>query len=146
MNEIEVRRLLAAAMAYDNRKPGQAAVLAWGEAADRGRWSFEAALEAVHCHYAESTEFLMPGHITQRLRTGRRADAEQFRALPGPAPASEKARSKAMEMIRSFAGNFGLPREARTARPPMSAAEREAARVELERRRPDLDRLIGGEP
>lgn len=68
MTEPEVRRLLAAAMAYDNRKPGEANIAAWTEAANRGRWTFDDALEAVHEHYARSSVFLMPAHITKAIR------------------------------------------------------------------------------
>lgn len=147
MNETEIRQLLAVAMAYDNRKPGQAAVLAWGEAARRARWTFEAAMDAVHAHYAESTEFLMPAHITQRLRAGRRAEAEQYQALPPAAPASEEARQRAMEMVRQYAARFSMPRDVpRTARPQRTSAEyraaREAALAQLNAARPDLNRLL----
>lgn len=64
----QVAALLAVAMAYDNRNPGEANLLAWMEAAHRGRWRFGPAREAIHAHYAESTKFVMPGDITQRLR------------------------------------------------------------------------------
>lgn len=89
MNEIEVRRLLAAAMAYDNRKPGEAAVMAWGEAASRANWSFDAALDAVHGHYAESADFLMPGHVTARIRRSRQlpGSVREVLALPSAPPA-----------------------------------------------------------
>src|SRR6266536_2252130 len=55
-------------MAYDNRRPGDANIAAWMEAAHRGRWTFDAALDAIHAHYAENTDPLMPGHITTRIR------------------------------------------------------------------------------
>lgn len=72
MTEQEIKLLLAAAMHYDNRNPGHSAVLAWQEAANRARWTFNTALNALHEHYAESTDFLMPGHITTRIRRDRR--------------------------------------------------------------------------
>jgi hypothetical protein len=75
LTDNQVRALLAAAMAYDNRKPGAANIAAWTEAAHRGRWPFHDALEAIHEHYARSTDFLMPGHITERLRAERRQPA-----------------------------------------------------------------------
>lgn len=95
MTEDEVRRLLVAVMAYDNRKtPGQANVMAWCEAANRGKWTFEAALEAVHGHYAEATDFLMPGHITARVRKARQLPAAMQRQAIEAAPAEpERIRS-----------------------------------------------------
>lgn len=71
MTDQEIRQLLAAIMAYDNRKPSDAALLAWGEVAARGRWTFQEALDAVHEHFTESTAFLMPAHITQRIKAAR---------------------------------------------------------------------------
>lgn len=99
MNETEIRHLLASVMAYDNRKPGQAAVLAWSEAAARARWTFTEALEAVHRHYAESTDFLMPGHITKLIRVKRREASERL-ALPPSNPASDEAIAAAKELFR----------------------------------------------
>jgi hypothetical protein len=72
MTEEQIRALLAVAMAYDNRRPGDAALAAWTEAATRGRWTFRAALDALHAHYAETTVWVMPGHITARLNADRR--------------------------------------------------------------------------
>lgn len=74
LTDREVRHLLAVTMSYDNRKPSDSAVLAWGEAASRGRWTFDEAVEAVHEHYVRSNEFLMPAHITALVRS-RRQDA-----------------------------------------------------------------------
>lgn len=72
MNEDQVKALLVLAMSYDNRKmPGQANVVAWVEASERGRWTFESAREAILAHYAEETAFIMPGHITARVRKQR---------------------------------------------------------------------------
>lgn len=73
MNEHEVKMLLALAMAYDNRKlPGVATTGAWEEQANRNRWTFASAREAIHRHYAESTDFLMPAHVTNILNDVRR--------------------------------------------------------------------------
>lgn len=116
MNEAEVRALLAVAVAYDNRKPGEANIAAWLEAADRGRWTFEAAVEAIHEHYARSTEFLMPGHITAavRARVQRPAPVSDAVAhLEGARPASDEKRREAMEeMFGKYADrNFKPPGE-----------------------------------
>lgn len=136
MTELEIKHLLAAVMAYDNRKPGQAAVLAWMEASARARWTFVEALEAVHQHYAESTEFLMPAHITRIIRNGRRADGERL-ALPPATPASDEVRSSAMAAAREvfsrlphLAGAGRLPQEIHPLGPKVARIQRQAAAAE----------------
>lgn len=85
----EVRRLLAAVMAYDNRKPGEANVLAWSEAARRGRWTFDEALEAIHTHYADRSEWLMPGMVTAHIKATRQ-DRAMREPLVHPDPIGQK--------------------------------------------------------
>ena len=102
MTEQEIRQLLAAAMAYDNRKPGEANIAAWTEAAKRGRWSFDAALEAIHTHYAASSVFVMPAHITAIIRAAMR-QPEPFAELPPANPASEETRQRVMDMVAELA-------------------------------------------
>lgn len=88
LDDSQIKIVLAAAMSYDNRKlPGVANRAAWVEAARRANWTLDAAVEAVHQHYAVNTEFLMPGHITQLIRAERRQPAPF--AAPPPAPAIE---------------------------------------------------------
>ena len=79
LTEYEVRGLLTHAMGYDNRKPGDLNVASWIEASRRARWTFPEALEAVHAHYAERSEFLMPGMVTAHIRAAR-----QDRAMREP--------------------------------------------------------------
>lgn len=103
LTDAQVKHLLVASMAYDNRKlPGEANVRAWKEAAHRTGWAFEEALEAIHAHYAESTEFIMPGHITQRIKGNRRqpAPVEAFGVLEAAQSATEEHR---LAVIRQFA-------------------------------------------
>lgn len=76
----QVTALLAAAAAYDNRNPNPDTILAWTEAASRQRWTFSAALDAVHEHYSHTNDFLMPGHVTAIVRRER---SQPPRALPG---------------------------------------------------------------
>lgn len=112
----QVRSLLVAAMAYDNRKPGEANLAAWVEASGRGRWSFEAALEAVHEHYATSTAFLMPGHITAGIRAQMRHPAPSSEAvalIEAAQPASEETRRRWASVIRE---TFAMPGDLRDAR------------------------------
>lgn len=109
MTEDEIRGLLAAAMAYDNRRPGDANVAAWMEAAARARWTFAEALEAIHAHYATSTAFLMPGHITELIRAGRRQPAT-YRELDAASPASVEHRERMKALIGD---HFALPKDVR---------------------------------
>lgn len=139
LTESEVRRLLAVVMAYDNRKPGDAAVLAWAEAARRGGWTLDGALDAVHQHYSRSTEWIMPGHITETLRAAARQPAP-FRALPPVDPGMQRAIGGALpemptEPYRPHEGAFtrwGRRRQRRR----MDAHERAVIQAELDRIRP----------
>jgi hypothetical protein len=150
MNEQEVRAVLATAMAYDNRKPGEANVAAWMEAADRGRWTFGAALDAVHEHYATSTQFLMPGHITAAVRARMRIPApasEAVAQIEAAAPAEEEARKRWTAIIRD---RFAMPSRMRDVpgrrrerRPQRRSADDAAAR---ERARRELDAIRDQEP
>lgn len=111
LTEVQVRALLATAMSYDNRKPpGQANVTAWCDAAERGRWTFEAALEAVKVHYAEDSAFLMPGHITARIRKERQALPPPVQRLAIEAPPAEPRRIKAI--IAGLAKDLGWTKKA----------------------------------
>ena len=136
MTELEIRTLLAAAVAYDNRRPSQANIAAWCEAANRAGWTFPAALDAIHAHYAESTAFLMPGHITTRLaeRSARDTDwPPPYAALPAAQPADETTRRRIMAMVGD---RFRAPVRRHRAPAPHSAEHvraREAARAELDR-------------
>lgn len=109
MTETEVRALLVAAMAYDNRKPGDATVMAWLEAATRARWTFQAALDALHAHYAESGDWVMPGHITARIRASRSEPAPAREALELPAgPPAQPERVRAV--VDALARRLGWQR------------------------------------
>jgi hypothetical protein len=150
VNEQEVRAILAAAMAYDNRKPGAANLLAWMEAANRGRWTFTDALEAVHDHYAKSPDFLMPAHVTAfiRAKTRQPAPAAEAIAQLGPAqPASEETRRHWTALIGE---KFAMPSRLRDRkgrqrerRAPRGSADHVAAREQARR---ELDAIRGEAP
>jgi hypothetical protein len=89
LTETEIRQLLAATMGYDNRRPGDLNVAAWIKASEVGRWTFDEALEAVHHHGANSTEFLVPAHVTQRIRAERQ-DRAMREAAPKPDPDGQR--------------------------------------------------------
>lgn len=105
MNRDEVVNLLQAICVYDGRKLDALVVAAWTEAATRGRWTFPDALEAVHEHYAKSTAWLMPGHVTELIRAAKRQPAPiaELRALDAPPPASDERRAEVMELVRKLA-------------------------------------------
>lgn len=97
LSETEIKHLIALAGVYDQRRPpadptaARMVIRSWQDASDRGRWTYTAAAEAIKAHYAETTDYLMPGHITALLRDRRRQPpslAETRAALPPADPAS----------------------------------------------------------
>lgn len=135
LTDPQVRALLAAAMSYDNRKPGNANVAAWTEAATRGRWTFDAALDAIHAHYAASTDFLMPGHITQRIKAEVRYAPNPDRPAALPAGLADTTRSIPAPESRPFVA--WPSRKARRRR--LDDEGRARARAELDARRTEPD-------
>jgi hypothetical protein len=95
--------LLTAVSAYDGRPPSEAQTAAWREAAARGRWTLPEALEAVHGHFAESAAWIMPAHVTERVRAARRA------APPPALPAGPDRRLKPGEGLAKIRSVFGMP-------------------------------------
>lgn len=89
MTQNEIIDLLTAASAYDNRNASKAAVLAWSKSAELGRWTINEALDAIHAHYAESTTYLMPAHVTQWIRA-QRQDAAMRNPIDPPDPVGQK--------------------------------------------------------
>lgn len=81
MTNDDIVDLLSAITAYDNRNASQSTVLAWGKASELGRWTLPEALDAVHEHFAESTEYLMPAHVTARIKATRQDRALRNEAL-----------------------------------------------------------------
>ena len=151
MTRDDIIDLLSVVTGGDNRNATEATVAVWTEVAKQGRWTKREAIDAVIGHFAESTEYLMPAHITQRIRAARRTESEVFRALPGPARASEETRASAMAAAAElfareprFKRAFAMPWTAR-GRARSASARAEAERA-LEAVRPQLDRLIGREP
>jgi len=110
MNNGEVIDVLSVITAYDGRNAGAAELNVWAEAAKRGRWRFADAVDAVHEHYAESTAWLMPGHVTERIRR-KRADPPRSNALPQatPRPAADAHIRRVCEWV---ADRLAVDREA----------------------------------
>lgn len=112
MTDDEIIDLLTAAAAYDRRTVGEGDVLAWLEVAREGRWTFPEALAAIHTHFAHSTAWLMPAHVTELIRQERRQPPRHNRLAlrGGPLPATDQTRTAAMaEIRRVLARPDGLP-------------------------------------
>jgi hypothetical protein len=119
MTEVEIKRVLAAVVAYDNRKPSNANITAWLEASDRGRWTFNEALEAVHQHYTTSTDFLMPGHVTAIIKANRRQPEHHVPALEAAKAAPERIQG----LIDEVARRLGWQRTVQSHSDPARAVE-----------------------
>lgn len=78
--------LLTAAAAFDRRTVGKADAVAWHAAI--GDLRFEDCQEAVIAHYRETSDWLMPTHVRQRVRAVR---AHRIEDAEVPAPPSELA-------------------------------------------------------
>lgn len=92
MTRDEMVDLLTIAASYDKRKVGEADVWAWGDAAQRCRWTFDEAAEAIKMYYATSVAerpFVMPSHVTNWIKGERqdralRHEAERLTEPPAP--------------------------------------------------------------
>jgi hypothetical protein len=113
VNRDQIIELLQIISAYDGRKPDGLTLAAWTEAAGRARWDFRSASEAVHQHYVNSTAWLMPGHVTELVRAGKRqpAPVSEVLALGVAPPASPERRAEVMRMVRELAERKGLPND-----------------------------------
>jgi len=107
----DASRLLALAASYDNRRPDDtgAAARSWAKAL--GGLRFEDCIEAIHLHYRDSTDFLMPAMI-RRLATPlanerARLAAREQRAIAAAQPADPETARQSAARIRSIIGKFG---------------------------------------
>lgn len=108
MTHGQVVDLLTAISAYDNRKPNPAAVMAWGKASELGRWTLTEALDAVHEHFSENTEYLMPAHVTGRVKAARQDRAMRDEALAlDAAPVDPVAAARIQAIVSDVAGSLG---------------------------------------
>jgi hypothetical protein len=112
MNTNDIIDLLTYIVAYDRRTTGRADVIAWHDAATRANWTTTEAQEAVKIHFTHSTEWLMPGHITQIIKTNRRQPPPHKNqlALTSP-PAQTHTRNQAMNQIRATLKHPKNPQE-----------------------------------
>jgi hypothetical protein len=118
VNGTEAGQLLAFAALYDNRKVGDADVMAWLEAI--GDLPFDDAKTAVAGHYGSSTERIMPGHVRQRVKAMR---ADRLARTPLPSPSAELADKPGRYQlairagIKRIADGFSLRKAIGTGRP-----------------------------
>lgn len=116
ISHAEAADLLDFAASYDGRKPNPKAVQSWVDASARGRWGFDDAVDAVRQHYATTTVWLMPGHITEAMRQ-RRAQpppiTEQRTAIAGSPPADPATITSAIaEVARELGWDEQIDRRA----------------------------------
>lgn len=113
LTDEEVRAILAVAMGYDNRRPGELNVAAWSEASSRGRWTLGEAIEAVHEHYTNKRDFLMPADVTDFIRSKRRHEPYPGELQIEMAPPADVERVKAVVAEVADALAWPKPKTAR---------------------------------
>ncbi|PCN46989.1 hypothetical protein Csp2054_14190 [Curtobacterium sp. 'Ferrero'] len=87
MNQTEVAKLLTVASAIDNRTVSDEQVIAWHAALRH--LPFEVAQEALVRHFRDSTEYLLPGHISKQakvIRAEQEREARIRRQIEPPRP------------------------------------------------------------
>jgi hypothetical protein len=156
MTHAEMVDLLTVIANFDHRQPNADTVRVWLLVAHEAQWRADEAARAVVRHFAHSTEYLKPGHITALIHEARRADRQPLLALPGPAKAQDETREQAMaaaevvyqrlattkeerwKLRRLFSMPFSLTR-ARARNSPEDERRRGEAAAELERLRQKRD-------
>lgn len=109
MTRPEIIDLLSVITAYDNRNASPATVLAWGTAAEIGRWTLPEAIAAVHAHFASSSEWLMPAHVTEHIRARRTQPAPVAELAAPDKPAADPQHIRAV--VTDLAQRMGWPQE-----------------------------------
>lgn len=119
----QVNTLLQIAASYDRRTIGPLDVDAWLTASHIGRWATRQDLPdgtwqwsphlaeaAIHRHFATSTAWLMPAHVTELVAAERRIQPPVALALPpaGP-PASPATRDRVLAAVEALARRKGIP-------------------------------------
>lgn len=84
MTPDEALEALACAAAYDRRTVGRMDALAWGKALDDV--TLRDATDAIHLHYRDGREFLMPSDIRALVRVVRRQRVESVLGYATPTP------------------------------------------------------------
>jgi hypothetical protein len=114
MTRNQVVDLLTAISAYDNRKPNEGAILAWGTAAEMGRWTLPEALAAVKAHFFESTDYLMPAHVAKRIKDVRQDKALRAETLAiESGPVHPEVAARVEKVVAELAAGMGWDRGSR---------------------------------
>lgn len=92
----EIVNLLTTAALYDNREPDDEGLIAavWQRASELAGWTYPEALDALYAHFAESKDYLMPAHITERIRIDRRYRATPPALVAGQNPVASPERQR----------------------------------------------------
>jgi hypothetical protein len=115
----ECHALLAKASRYDGRTVGRENVEDWHEIAVTQRWvNLELAMAAITDYYGRAAKqnerlWIMPGHITEYLRTENRQPKRFDRAeLEGAPPAADESRAAAIaQWAAAMARKKAIPKE-----------------------------------
>ena len=84
MNAEETGRVLAKCASYDRRKIGDTDVIAWFQVL--GDLPYDDCIAAVVAHYGETTDWIMPAHIRQRVKEIRKQRIQDAGGIPAPPP------------------------------------------------------------
>jgi hypothetical protein len=127
VNAKETGLLLARCASYDRRKVGDVDVIAWLQVL--GDLPFADCEQAVIGHYADSTEWIMPAHVRQRVRElrNRRLDGTKAPAPPAELVDNPAAYQAALHAARVAIADGRDPQQAveavaRTARRELGAS------------------------
>lgn len=119
----QINALLQTAARYDRRTIGPSDIDAWLQASHIGRWATRQDLPdgtwqwsphlaeaAIHRHFATSTAWLMPAHVTELVAAERRIQTPAALALPpaGP-PASQATREAVAAAVAALADRKAIP-------------------------------------
>ncbi|AWN03659.1 helicase loader [Gordonia phage Jace] len=104
MTPDDIIELLQLVTTYDNRNTDPYMEASWLDAALVARWNVDDAFGAVRQHFAHSTDWIMPGHVTAIIRQKRSGPAPfaEVRALPMAPPARAELRAQLREGWREL--------------------------------------------
>jgi hypothetical protein len=88
MTPEETGAVLATCALYDNRRTDPRTVIMWHRAI--GDLPYQDCEAAVVAHYAESTDWIMPAHVRNRVKAARRDRLERAPVAPPPAELADE--------------------------------------------------------
>ena len=84
MSAEDMGRVLAKCASYDRRKVGESDIIAWLQVL--GDLPYDDCVAAVIAHYGETTDWIMPAHIRQRVKEARKQRIKEAGGVPAPPP------------------------------------------------------------